>query len=241
MLDKGDWQFYGGTIERTNNSSYELKPPLTFAWQYDASAGFSPYSAAVVDNIIFVGNLQGEVHAVDVRTGKEFGAYDFGSAVYGTPVIDGELMYVVLGNEDESLVAYNLISGKILWKAKLGDIETSPLLHENHLFITTLDGKIVSIEKEHGNRAWEYEVPSHITPAAIHSSPASDGNVIVFGCDDGSLYAVTKNYGQLKWHAKTHGSILASPSIKDSVVYVGSLDSTLYAIQVSTGKIIWKT
>ncbi len=236
VASKDDWQFYGGTIERKNVSPYELKPPLALAWEQDASASFSPYSAAIVENILFIGSLQGEVQAIDIRTGKELGSRDFGSAVYGTPVLDGMMMYVVLGHDEESLVAYNLMSGKTIWKAKLGDIETSPLLMDNHLYVTTLDGKLVCIEKEKGKTVWEFAVPAH---SSIHSSPASDGNVIVFGCDDGALYAVNKNDGKLKWRTTTRGSILASPSIKDTLVYAGSLDSSFYAIHIATGKIVW--
>ena len=235
-----DWRFYGGTRERTNASLYEIKPPLTVAWEYDASAGFGVYSASAVDNLLFVGTLKGEVHVIDIQTGHGMGVNDFGSAVAGTPIPDGALMYVALAHREKSLVAFNVTNGATPWGAKLGDIETSPLLDGDRLFVTTANGKIVCLGKKEGMPVWEYAVPPHPRPVLIHSSPASDGNVVVFGCDDGSIVAVGSDDGQPRWRAKTGQSIMASPSIRDSVVYVGSLDSTFYAFHAKDGKLLWK-
>ena len=242
-----DWRFYGGSIGRTNASTDEIRPPLTVAWDNDGGAGFSVYSAAAVSNLLFIGNLKGEVHVMDINTGKEAGMHDFGSAVIGTPAVDREIMYVALGHKEISLIAYDLSDGSIPWKEKLGDIETSPLLVGDRIYVATVNGKLVCLNKETGFTAWEYEIPSRGTsrsaqnsPGMIHSSPASDGNLVVFGCDDGCVYAVSVDNGQLKWRAKALRSIVASPSISGNAVFVGSLDSTFYAFDIASGNIIWK-
>src|SRR5207302_2849395 len=66
----GDWRMYGGGIGRTNVSHSSVEPPLAMLWEYDASAGFSPFSGAIAGNYLFVGNLSGEVHVIDIPTGK---------------------------------------------------------------------------------------------------------------------------------------------------------------------------
>jgi outer membrane protein assembly factor BamB len=231
---------YGGDIGRTNVARETLTPPLTMVWEYDASAGFSPYSVTVADSLLFVGNLQGEIHAVDVTTGKSKGVHDFGSAIVGAPVVDANMIYLALAREEESFLAYNLERGEIEWSDKLGAIESSPLLVDQRLCVASSRGKILCVDKLNGSMPWTYTVAQSKKGSMIHSSPASDGNVLVFGCDNGNLYALDIRNGNLKWIAGTSGSILASPSISGGKVFVGSLDKNFYAFDVETGKEVWR-
>ena len=235
-----DWAMYGGNIERANAAQSIVTPPLSVAWEYDAAAGFSPYSTAAVGNYLFVGNLQGEVHSIDIVTGKGKGVHDFGSAVVGTPIIDTDILYVALAHDDQSLIAYDLGQGLILWTAKLGDIETSPLLIGQQLFVTTMKGRMVCIDKIKGDILWSYEVTAGGKMNVVRSSPASDGTLLFFGCDNSHLYAVDIRNGKLKWSAKTGASIVASPSVSNGKVFVGSHDNFFYAFDAGTGKELWK-
>jgi eukaryotic-like serine/threonine-protein kinase len=241
MVGPNDWMQYGGSIERTNVAHTEVVPPLSLAWTYDASAGFSPFASAVADSMLFIGDLQGEVHAVQIRTGSRVGSYKFGSAITGTPVIDNGRIYVALTQTEESLVSFNTLTGTIEWRAKLGDIESSPLAVGTWLFVTTLDGSLVCVAKADGTIRWKYRVPAQDRAKLIHSSPASDGHIVVFGCDDGVLYAVGANDGALLWKTGTRGSILGSPSIDNDNVFIGSLDSSVYCIDLHTGITRWRT
>lgn len=234
-----DWTMYGGSPARTNNAHAIVEPPLSVAWEYDASSGFSPYAAASSDSVLFVGNLQGEVHAINIRTGRGFGSHDFGSAIVGTPLIDNEILYVALAHDDESIVAYNLVYGSTPWRAHLGDIESSPLLLANRIYVTTLSGKLVCLDKKTGDALWTYELPQHLRTRMIRSSPASDGSIVVFGTDNGQVRGVSINEGKLLWTAQTRGSVPASPSMSGGRVFVGSLDSSMYAFDAQSGKLLW--
>ena len=234
-----NWIMYGGDEGRKNLSTDILKPPLDSLWEYDAEAGFGSSAAAAIGDILLIGNLRGEVHAINFSTGKNVGFFDFGSAIVGTPLVDGEMMYVALANDGEGLIAYNLVKASIVWRSAIGNIESSPLLIGNRIYITTLEGKLICIEKEIGTSIWTYEISGERKTRSIRSSPASDGKVIVFGCDNGSMYAVDVNDGRLRWSAKTRASILASPSIQEGRVFIGSTDSTFYAFDVATGKQLW--
>jgi outer membrane protein assembly factor BamB len=235
-----DWNMYGGSPARTNVAKSILLPPLAPKWVYDASAGFSPYSAAVVDSYLFIGNLQGEIHVVNINTGKGAGNTDFGSAIIGTPVIDHNVMYIALSQDEESVIAYDLFMGKVSWKASVGAVESSPLLIENRLYVTTYSGKLVCMSKQTGETSWTFTIPQRTRTKVTHSSPASDGETIIFGCDNGDLYAVTRDDGKLLWSVHVSESIIASPSVSEGKVFAGSLNDTLYAFDMKNGKGLWK-
>jgi len=235
-----DWIMYGGSIGRTNVAKTIMTPPLVPVWEYDASAGFSPYSAAIADSFLFIGNLQGEVHILQAATGKGVGSRDFGAAIVGTPVIDGSSLYVALSREEQNLLCYDLESGSIAWQKKIGDIESAPLLVGRRLYVTSLQGKLVCVQTKDGETAWTYDLPTNVRTRIIRSSPASDSSVVVFGCDDGNVYAVGIDDGKFHWRAETGASIVASPSISNGRVFVGSLDQSFYAFDITSGRQVWK-
>ncbi len=236
----GDWIQYGGSTLRSNAVRADVIPPLRLQWEYDASAGFSPYSAAIADSMLFVGDLQGELHVLEVRTGRAVGAYKFGSAMVGTPIIDNDRVYVVLTQTEESLICYSTLSGNVEWRARLGAIESAPLALDTALFVATLDGSLVRVRKSNGSVQWKYRVPVRDREKQIHSSPATDGRTVVVGCDDGALYAVDAESGAFRWRAPTRGCLFASPSIDGAGVFVGSVDSSFYCFDIADGRKRWE-
>ncbi len=238
--NKGDWIMYGGVKERTNVALCQLMPSLTKAWEYEAGAGFSSYAGAIIDSTFFFGTLQGELHLINIVTGKGTSVADFGTAIVGAPIVDKGNVYIALAHDEESLIAYNTQTGKNEWKAKLGDIETSPLLVEDKLYVTTFLGSLACVNKKSGMIEWAFQVPHSNSSSMIHSSPASDGRVVVFGSDNGSVYAVSIDSGRLVWQTHTGAAIMASPSISERKVFTGSLDHSFYALDAASGEIAWK-
>ena len=235
----GDWRMYGGNEGRTNVAPQALAPPLSLRWEYDASAGFSAYSASVAESIVFVGNLRGEIHAIHVRTGDAAGVRDFGAAIIGAPVVYKQMLYVALSGEEKSLVAYDLENGIVRWEKPFGDIESAPLLMEGRLYVAALDGKISCVDAATGAALWTYAVPASRRSSIVRSSPASDGDILVTGCDNGALYALDVKDGALRWSAKTGASIAGSPAMAGGLVFVGSLDGTFYAFDAASGRVRW--
>ena len=224
----------------THFAADTLHPPLSVIWEYDAGSGFSSSCAVVSQNLLFVGTLTGELHVVDLVTGNGVGSRDFGSAIVGTPVVKGVHLFITLGSGEESLISYDLIAGKTTWSILLGDIESAPLIFDHRLVVATVKGSVVCVEQETGVTLWRFDIPAHGRTRMIHSSPVSDGDIVVFGCDDGTLYAVGLDDGILRWKAPTGSAILASPSFENGIVYVGSLDQYFYAFDAGNGSMRWK-
>lgn len=234
-----DWVTYGGGSGRTNQSPSVVTPPFKPVWEYDALSGTAA-TPLVKDSVIVVGTLKGELHAIRLSDGEGYGFSTLESAVVGTPVLDGNYAYVAIAQGKETLTSIFLKDGKRQWGVQYGPIETSPLMIGAFLYVTTLDGTLVSVKKADGTEFWKFEAGMKERRKPIRSSPASDGEVIVFGSDDGAIYAVERLTGKLRWKYQTGGSIFATPVLQGGVCIVGSLDSVLYAIDARTGTLRWK-
>lgn len=235
----GDWTMYGGNCFRTNFSDREIIPPLKPVWEYDATAAFSEYSLVVADSVIFIGNLKGELHLVDAVNGKKISKQKFSEALSGAPIVDANVLYLPINNGNVNLGEFDLSTGKFNWKLKLSEIVTSPLVYGSQIFVTTQEGKLTAINKRIGNINWTFQdIHDKIKPS--RSSPATDGKIVLFGNDNGNLYAVDIDNGNMLWKFRTGGSIVSSPSIFNESVLFGSTDGFYYALNISDGKLKWK-
>jgi outer membrane protein assembly factor BamB len=230
-----DWVMYGGSMQRNNASASIIKPPLRELWEYNALGGISG-TPVVRDSIVLIGTLHGELQAISLLNGKRLGYVVFESAIKGSPVLDGTNVIVAVSNGSETLVSYSLRSGTRVWSRPYGAIESAPLLSGDLLYVTTLDGYLNCIKKNDGTEVWKYAPEDNRKP--IRSSPASDGQTVFFGGDNGVLAAVGGD-GQLKWRVQTGASIFATPIVTGEVVVVGNLNGNCYGVRKSDGTLLW--
>ena len=235
-----DWPTFGKTANHINATKQTINPPLTLEWENDITGGIGNGSPLIIDSLLLIGNLRGELYAIHVRTGKRVGYVNLGDAIQGSPVIDGSLAIVATSNSKESLVAFDLLDGKVRWKRSYGDIEVTPLLLNQKIFVATTTGVLYCVDRATGDLAWKFEIPENIRLKGIRSSPAGEGTTVVFGADDGAVYAFDAETGRQRWKFQTDAGVVAPPSVMDGTVYVGNLKGTLYALDLTSGRLGWK-
>jgi outer membrane protein assembly factor BamB len=217
-----------------------VPPPLTLEWDYDITGGIGNGSPLIVDSVLMIGNLRGELYAINAYTGKRMGWVDLGDAIQGTPIIDGNVAIVTLSNTDLSLVAFNLSEGKAQWRMEYGDIEASPLLHNKKIFAGNVEGAFYCVDLTTGAQLWKFELPDNAKRKGIRSSAAGSDVSITFGADDGYLYALDAERGIQMWRHNTGASVVGSPCIANGNVYVGNLGGTVCCVDLHSGKTRWQ-
>jgi eukaryotic-like serine/threonine-protein kinase len=237
---EGDWPTFAGSSTRTGLADQTIIPPLTQMWEFDVSAGIGNGSPLMVDSTLIVGNLRGELYAADGRTGKRIGWVKLGEAIQGSPVVDGSMVYVAVSNSNESLLAFDLRTGKTEWKKDFGDVEVSPLLMKERLYFGNTEGQFFCVEPLRGDLVWKYEIPENKLHNGFRSSPAGVGTTVVIGGENGTVYALDAEKGTVRWSYKTGSYIAGTPSIADSLVFVGTLAGTMYGLELDSGRVRWR-
>jgi outer membrane protein assembly factor BamB len=128
------------------------------------------------------------------------------------------------------------------WKFKTGgNVESSPAVVGDTVYIGSNDGNIYALNATDGNQQWTFH-----TDGAVRSSPVVTDDSVYVGSDDGHLYALDCDSGQKRWSAKLvdhHGGsyrIDSSPVVSDGTVYVGSRSWCVYAVDTANGDQKWR-
>ena len=236
-----DWPAYARDATHTATSHEPLTLPLTLDWTEDVSSGVGNGSPIIVDSVVFIGNLRGELYALSVVTGKPLGWTGMGDAIQGSPVINGSSAFVALSNSKESIASYDLTEGKVRWSKRCGDIEVSPLLYRQNLYAGTVSGTLYCLDASDGETRWKFDLPDNSTLKGIRSSAAAESSIVVFGADDGFIYALNAETGTLLWKHSTGAPVVASPLIVSGMVVVGNWRGTVTALRLGSGSLLWKS
>jgi outer membrane protein assembly factor BamB len=126
-------------------------------------------------------------------------------------------------------------SGALRWKTALGGrIYSTAYVAETKLYIGCGDGKLYCLDSR-GKILWSAE-----TGNAIDSSPALDGDMVIVGSEDFSVYAFDASTGALRWKFPTGLGIASSPAVNQGIAVAGSKDGYLYAFESRSGQLRWK-
>ncbi len=236
---QNDWPTYGGSNERTNDAPVTLTPPLKEEWECDISAGIGNGSPLIVDSVLFIGNLRGELYAIAASTGKRLGAISLGEAIQGSPVIDKNFAIVASSGSRESLIGYDLLEGIPRWKRSYGDIEASLTLVGQKIYVGNTTGTFFCVDRGSGDKLWSFELPDNRRWDGIRSTAAAAGKMVIFGADDGAVYALDAETGHLLWRNPTGAPVVAPPAIFDSTVLVGNLQGRMVGLAMKSGATRW--
>jgi outer membrane protein assembly factor BamB len=142
-----------------------------------------------------------------------------------------------------------------VWKFMLSDwIRSRPLVNENTVFATTLDGKMYALRADgnKGKQKWVRDVCAH---GVVADLVGNSKGILACG-KDGILYSVSPRSGEVQWkHGIIDGAfidgkyvtadwggggLLPTPTVVDGVVYLGGADGFVNAIDVNTGSELWR-
>ena len=117
----------------------------------------------------------------------------------------------------------------------------------DNLFIGTMEGELLAVEKETGGLAWRKQIPtSEDSDRAIYGRPAVTDDAVYVGGYDGSLYAYGRQ-GDLLWQEPLRGQIVGGPTVHGNNVLIGtgtvsSSDGSggaLHAIDLESNDPVW--
>lgn len=209
------------------------KPRVKRVWAVPLEGKVSA-RPVLADGMLYAGDEDGKVYALDAATGRTKWTYDAGSRKEASPAVADGTVYA--GCKDGSVYALDAATGRVKWKFFTGfGVYSTPVVADGVVYFGTADGRVYAVAAVTGKEKWTYRTGKQIT-----SSPAvADGRVYVAGYDY-RLYALDAATGAKKWVYNTRSYLDTTPTVADGKVYIYSdYRHTTYALDVRDGRVKW--
>ncbi|KDO22192.1 hypothetical protein SPRG_21179 [Saprolegnia parasitica CBS 223.65] len=200
-------------------------------------------SAAVAKNQVVVGCYDGGVYCLDVLSGSTLWVFFTQDQVKCSPVIVEEENAVVVGSHDHHVYGLALTSGACLFKLPFTkSVFSSPVYAATVLYCASLAGEVrayawSSLRHDAPTPLWQHTCPAPVFCSLRLSARQS---VLLVGCADASLYALSTTTGTPRWSAATTKPIFSAPRIAtlssgNEVALFGSHDGVVRCVSTADG------
>lgn len=224
--------------------------PALFAvkeqWRLAVGATGLPLEMRAVGSQLLVASKQGDISAVDLRTGKLQWRASLGVALSAGVGSDGETSAVV--TSENQLIA--LRDGKEIWRQKLPSLTlTSPLVAGARVFLTSADRTVLAFDAATGRKLWSQQRPGDALILGHPGVLMAVGDTLLT-TQAGRLLGLNPQTGAIRWDAAVAVGrgvneverlvdLVAGTSRIGTNVCLRAFQSAVACVDAQTGRTLW--
>jgi eukaryotic-like serine/threonine-protein kinase len=210
-------------------------------------------SPALSQGSVFIGSDDGNLYALDARTGSLRWKFASQGIVRSQPAIANGLVYFT--SDDGLLYAIHVKDGKQAWSADFGNsldqtkrenlggasptdydyVQSSPVVSDGTVYAGSLDGHLYALTADTGKIIWTFS-----TAGKIRATPAVDQGTVYIGSWDKLFYALDAQTGQIRWTSPVGGEVQSTALVANRLVYCASRKASVVALDSQTGELKWE-
>lgn len=241
---KQKWKFKTGGEKHVGDTSYwGMKPAgeyMNDLWDCFLSSPII-YKSKDGPTVCF-GSSDGNVYAVNARTGKLKWTFATKGIVHASPALYNGTIYI--GSWDTFLYAINAATGKQKWKFKTGaqmamtGIQATATIQNGIVYFGARDAHLYALNAATGSVVWQYDTQN----SWVISSVTISNNVLYVGTSDTFLLlALDAATGHEKFRFKTNGYVFGKPAIAGSTAYIGDFTGNIFSVDINAPEKNWAT
>jgi outer membrane protein assembly factor BamB len=180
-------------------------------------------AAAFADQTLFVGDSEGNLHAIDISTGQERWKFKSSGGAVLQPAIKNGVVYFPA--HDGSLHAVDALSGQERWKnTKEPKVATALVLDESDIYFGGERLNLYAVDGSSGQLKWVYKTKDqcHRPVLAAGTVCFTTGNV---------MQALDTKTGAEKWKVVELSKTVSAPILASDSIYFLDVEGHLYALK----------
>ena len=157
----------------------------------------------------------------------------------------------LVADQNGHVVAIDPETDELLWRKNVNsEVLTRPVVFGDTVYVRTIDGRLISLERDSGQSNWEY---SKVLPALTlrgNAAPILTRDWVILTRDDGHIVALEHASGKVVWDVEVSAErgrseierlndIDGSAQLFGRVLYVGGFQGGLAAIDMEQGRVLW--
>jgi len=143
----------------------------------------------------------------------------------------------------------------VIWDVSVGyGVEShfsriKPAIAYDKLFSASRDGDVIAFDQATGKKAWQVDLSNindergffDLRKSAQLAGGLTTGlNKVFIGSENGEIFALDANTGELVWQSRVKGEIINKPAVDSGILVVNSASGILKAFDATSGEEIWK-
>lgn len=125
-----------------------------------------------------------------------------------------------------------------LWTVTIGTgVYSPPAIGETFCYSTTVDGRLVTVERRTGEEFWEFDAGD-----ALLTTPALGEERVYLANENRDIYALDRRTGTVEWRIEdfVQGNGATAPVLANGLVHVGGSNGVVHAFDAETGRPHWR-
>ena len=212
--------------------------------------GFYRIRPAISGQTLFAASADGEVIAIDRRSGDDLWDAELDTDLSGGVGVYGDGLF--LGSSDGYVIKLDANSGSQLWSTRLrGEILSAPQSNGAVVVAQTYDGKLQGLDFTTGELLWTYDSNVPVLTIRGTSTPIVDESRVYAGFANGRVLAFDIKTGAVLWEVRIAISqgrseierivdIDGAMELANGVLYAASYQGNVVAIDVRSGRKMWQ-
>lgn len=159
-------------------------------------------SPFVFEDLLYMGNLRGEMIAYDLESGREVWKQKENGPIQSQVNKLGDI--ILYGTQTGRLIARHYFTGKMVYAVDLGaPIESQPSFIQGRVILHLRNHSLVVLDVQTGKVFWRYKrsVPYSTTLQRVSHVNTQEGAILV-GFADGNVALLSLEEGVIKWEQK---------------------------------------
>ncbi|WP_394172593.1 outer membrane protein assembly factor BamB [Thalassotalea litorea] len=125
----------------------------------------------------------------------------------------------------------------------------NPVVAYEKVFTAERLGEAYAFDQATGKKIWEVDLSDiegtrgffdDRTTARISGGGVAGYNMVIWGSENGIVYALNQETGELIWQTKVPGEVISNPALESNMVLVNTVSGALVALDAETGEQKWK-
>lgn len=233
------WPLFRGNPQSTGTIQGTLPEKLDELWRFEVKGGAFEGTAAIVDGVVYLGDLDGAIRAWDLATGKlrwekktdqEGKPY---SGFIASPAVRDGLLF--LGDMDGKFYCFDAKTGEQRWLFMAGaEIDSCANFYQDKVLVGSQDATLYCLEADSGQVAWKFTIGDQIrcTPTVV------ENRAFVAGCD-GKLHVIDLDKGNEVAGVEIDAPTGVTPAVLGDFVYFGTEGGVVFGVNWKEAKTIW--
>lgn len=230
--DDDGWPLFRGDPQSTGVARTTLAENLEVVWEFSVPNGSFESTAAIADGVAYLGDFNGRLYALDMRSGEKKWDIELGIGFAASPAVRNQNIYI--GDLDGKFFCVDH-QGKKLWEfAAEAEIDSAANFYQDKVLFGSQDARLYCLKADTGELVWQFAIDDQIrcTPTIV------ENRAFVAGCD-GRLHVIDIDQGQAVGAVEIAQTGVTPAALGDRV-FCGTQQGIFFAVDWKQLKQAWQ-